>query len=908
MSFEDDNLDWLNPQPKSTPQVQQAPRTRPPASGRLGGRDSHSESALPDFLIDNSASATEAAPSAAVQQGGGIGAQNEKTPHAYAADDSAVTDEKLESLRREVEAKKKQLQSARERESALQDKWRAQKAKKRAEIHQLDAQLRTVWGELEDEKSAGEGKIRETQDLFETQMRKARQDEEKRLREEYEPQIKQKQDQLDALKREEEQLKALLASEDESKDLINTAVSSAITTILGRLQKVFADNADDTQKWNESVQDLIRQEVRTSFAVTAGGEAEAERTEYKRCFQEMLDFWREAEEQERDRITQMDDTLMADLQRVAHEDLAILQKEERSMEEMYIASREAWAQQHQKLLQRELEETVQRRQLELEEHRRLRHQLHADRLVDLETRHREQMALEEEIHKKEMELLRSQFSKEEQLNEERQRAVLAAQREIDASGESLRGVITAMGGVLASLKEYEATIEERRGGLERQQREAAEQSEQMLKSIQDMAATLAGAAEDERRESSDTLTKVRLLGQTVEHHLEDEAAWLAQQEAKYAKDKDDWDREYHRWRLTVQREKQCAEQRFHEALHALQESTSLLAAEERDVQVEVAAMDRVFAEMSSAAEREKASLHVRQEEMQKRQAALAEAIAAYQQKSETVNEEWNELKKQRRALAQERDELQQDEGKLEQMMQALRLVKAQTEGLRSDSIAAVERGKALQYQLRAQQSGLESLGRDGSRKPDTVHPLAERKHGGSKRLHVSNNPNRLPNKVLRELEQHVAAVPKAFRHVDPNTLYGGADSSPAPAAAGGKERRALRAPRMTQSLSSASKPSSASLHSSRNSPNNDQNQRQPQQPQPSSFATVPAQQQQQQQQQPTRAGEEDVSSSLRGTPPDGIGRLPISSQPLSQYVSELSPSGRTFTNLVDFSEGDTLLD
>jgi hypothetical protein len=860
----------------------------------------------------------------------------------------------VEELQRQIAAKRKQLQLTTEREAALVEKWRATKAQKQAEVEQLSANIRRVWAAVEDEKSAAETKIREAQDRHEAELRAARRSVEQAVKAEYDAKIAEAQKQLSSAKAEEERLRQLLEEKGGSaaaKDTVVTALTAAITAVMHKLDDVFQSEAAEglrMEAWKSELQSEVQREIQTSFAVGVESETQAERGEYERFFSEMLAFWRTAEDQERERLLKMDEALLTDLQSMAQQDLKRLQDEELAMERVYVESREAWAAEHQKLLQRELEGALQRREVELQEQRRQYHELHVERLRDVDARHKDVMAKEEALHQQRMEQLRAFFHREEDLRAEQQRIELAAQESVTQLTSVLKGVMASTEETVSALKEYEHSIEESRRQVEVACEQHALQQEQLLEKMQDLAATQCSNTDAERAALEECAAQLRLTTQTMDRHLQDEAAWLAQQESTYHRNRDEWEREYRRWQQLVQQERQVAEERFHEALAGLQQSLQLLDVEERDVAVERASLQRTFAEVEAAAQREVEALQRRAADVQSRSLAMAEMQTRLGEQRNATAEAQRQLLMAQKQLEEEKADLRVDEERLRDMMEALRVARSRAT-LRGGSngngafplLQSSGVGQQLQQLLHgtatfphhgnvrlmgggternaqsaaggAARAAMETVGgpqlsprESGVSQPTDVAVVGAATYTGTvdkKRRHRSD-PNRLPNKILRELSDELhhltAGGSGAGEALGPTMHWADRDylavlhqqhshQQHRDRVTGPRKGRRQRA--VPSSSNDIPPPLSASPQSVRR-----------ERWVRSQHMPSPIPQQQQKQQRSHRKPQQHA----RHVDPSSLPLTSESSPPLSlRNDNDWSPSANTFTNLLDFSDADT---
>ncbi|KAG5466365.1 hypothetical protein LSCM4_01515 [Leishmania orientalis] len=817
----------------------------------------------------------------------------------------------MEQLQREIAVKQKLLQSTMERETALMEKWRAAKAQKQAQVEQLNAKLRRVRAVIEDEKSVCETKIRESQDRHEAELRAARQDVEHAVKSEYDAKIAEATQQLQAARSEEAHLRDLLetsgdgggGSAEAGKDIVRTALTAAVSAVLRRLGDVFESEEAEgltMDAWRSELRSLVQHEIQTSFAVGVESETQAERMEYARFFDDMLAFWRSAEDQERERLLKMDESLLADVQAVAQQELKLLQDEALGMERVYIESRESWAAEHQRLLQLELEATLQRREAELQEQRRQRHSLHLERLRDAEALHKDAMAREEALHEKQMEQLQAYFGREDDLRAEQQRIQAAALEDVAKSTALLRDIMATAEDAAAAVKAYEAAVDEGRRCVEVEREEHFKEQAEMLKRLQQLAATQCSNTDAECTALEDCASQLRLASQNLERHLQDESSWLVQQETTYKRSKDEWEREYRRWQHLVQQERQAAEEHFHDALLALQQSICLLDTEEREVAVEAAAMHRSFGDMEALAQREMEALRRRAADVQSRSAAIADVQGRLLKKKAVVAEAKKQLADAKQRLEEEQAELRFDEERLRDMAEALRAARSQAT-LGSYSRELLRAANAQPPCRPAEATGTTAI--DSSQHPpnhvegrgSARHHLA---HGGakdkvgalrdaksSKKRQHHRSSSRLPSRILQELQEQLNALSA--------TTGAGQDAfvptmrwtDPALSRATATRRMQQAHPTLREAVADAlvadvPAPLSAPLFSGRHS--------------------------RIRREERLRAGPALTPAQKHHVDPSS---LPLASDTLSQVSlrtdDDWSPSSNTFTKLIDFSDLDT---
>lgn len=695
---------------------------------------------------------------------------SEKESHGGALEESegetvvAGFEESVSALRQKVLAKKKLLQSLREKESALMEKVRSEKAHKKAEVTQLEARLRVMWEKVESEKKDVESKIRESRDEHEKLLLDARRQAELVVRQEYEPQIAQLQLKFEALQKEEKRLKEILEQEGDTKNLLDNAVASATNAIIERLHELFSvRNETEMAKWNNEVEELVRHEVRSSFAVGVGTEAQSERESLQKYFYDMLELWKQVEEEERERILKMDDNLLLDIQKMAQDNISRLQNEEMALEEVYIQSREAWATQHQKMLDVEQEAALQRRELDFNEQRVLLNQLHDERMKFVEEHHEEEMKLEETHHQKELRLLREFSQREEELQDRQYQTLLSTHQEVQNATQSLEVILNIVAEIAKSMTEYQEEVDQSRMALDDEQIKALEERERMLESIKEILINQQRAVEGQHKQLSSTVVELSSLENAIQAHLHEEERWLAQQEASSTASREEWQREYRKWKQMIEMERCRTEEQFSEALSALQTCITAMEHEEREVKVEMNAMTDAFVDLAHETKKEVQFLDTRERELQVRHESLKEVLQQLGQQSSEMAEQYQNLVEQRKQLGRERTRITNETAKFKQFENTVQLLQSvfPTALNGSSPLSAPPR---LHNETIVNSKGKKKIHentfcsvnvRPYRERWNTEKPLFREGHYREEQRSRSGNAERLPLQVLQELEQQL---------------------------------------------------------------------------------------------------------------------------------------------------------
>lgn len=669
----------------------------------------------------------------------------------------------VSSLQQTVAAKKKVLQSLREKESALLTKVRGEKAHKKAEIVQIEAQIRAMWEKVENEKRNLETKMRETRENHEKSLLEVRKQAESAVRQEYEPQIAELQLKLESLQNEEKRLKEVLLQEGNTKNLLDTAVASATNAIIERLHNLFlVSSEEETANWSKEVEELVRHEVRSSFAAGVGSEAQSEKDCLDKYFYDMLELWKQVEEEERSRILKMDDALLSDIQDMAQKSISRLQQEEIALDEVYIQSREAWASQHQKMLDLEQEAALQRRESDFNEHRVLLSQLHNEKIKFLEEQHEEEMKLEEKHHKKELQLLKDFSTREEELQHWQHQTLLLTQQEVQNATQSFETIINSVEDIAKSLKSYQEEVDRSRFALEDVQVKCFEDQERVLLSMKSLLANQQKVSENQHKQLSSTVVELSTLENMIQSHLRDEETWLTQQEAHSSASREEWQKEYHKWKQIVEAERCRTEEQFSESLLALQRCFTAMESEERELRMEMDAIKNAFGDVAREAEKEVGFLDTREKELQIRHEGLQATLHRLQQQSSETSVHYQKLIEQREELSKERARIAKETSKIKYFENTVHLLQSALTQSQKGSLCSKEpsrerRKTGTPRRTKTTPERSCTLRQQNSKRDffEKKSNISSEKQSFEKSKNSNNYRTRLPHQVLEELHQQL---------------------------------------------------------------------------------------------------------------------------------------------------------
>lgn len=524
---------------------------------------------------------------------------------------------------------------------------------------------------------------------------------------------------------------------------------------------------------------MVRNEIKTAFVSSVAEAANTERGEFAKSFEEMLRFWKECEEEEQHHITKMDEQLLLDLQAMAHEDLDRLQREEHSLEELFMGSREEWAAQHRKVLHEDLEASLARRTKELEAQRSLRLEAHEKRANEMEVQHRRQLDHVKEVHQARLALIRQEHELLERVHDAKvdslKRIREASMKATQQTSESVDVLQTAF----VKLKELKLHMDDLRNQMDRDRQRSLELREATLSDVQGLIVSQAAAVEQERGALSASLVKLEVTQAAVDRQLEQERLWAAETQAKLERQRSEWEREHRRWQHVSAQEKRHAEQRFSDTLLQLSDAASQLEEESREIEVQGNAIRRSCAARTAALAEDLATVQKKEAELSHKEHDLMVVVAELEAKSRAMSGEWQRISEERQQLAVQRAELEREEQKLLHMTEQLDLVKRQVDQTEYEVRDAALRSRSAAQQFEqsreATRTGLQRVKRaaenlvDLQRSTVTSHgdgPSMQQSRYGDRNPQPQHqpswtNPNRLPLKILTELRQSLKPAERA---------------------------------------------------------------------------------------------------------------------------------------------------
>eukprot|EP00744_Colponema_vietnamica_P010795 GILI01015217.1.p1 GENE.GILI01015217.1~~GILI01015217.1.p1 ORF type:complete len:958 (-),score=228.94 GILI01015217.1:93-2741(-) len=753
----------------------------------------------------------------------------------------AMDPETVARLRKQVEEKKLQLQTLVEKEKDLLEQQGREAERHAANLATIDSEIRQTWAEAEAERAKCDQQVREAEEEQEALLRLER----KRIDDEAvalnKPRVDALNEELKVLREKRAALVGTLNMSSASKDAVTDAVAAAVKIIAEKIEANYQSTLAKDEDWERHMRELIRKEIRTSFATAAASEGEAEREEYKKAFEEMLNFWRSAEEDNKAFLTKLDEQMLQDLKSVAMEDMRRVQGEEQRVQEVYLEARESWARYHRNNLSEELESAIQRRTIEFEEHRAARQQLHVEQINQLERAHKEVTEARLALHDKELVAVRSAHRDRETLAAEKSKMILTVQEDAAKATQSISDTIQGVNKALLKLEQYRLIIDDGRANLDADRKKNLELRQNTLTDVQSIILSQANAVEAERKALSSALVKLQVVQRSVENQLEDERTWVASMGSKLERSRTEWEREYRRWQQVAQQEKLDAEQRFSNVLMDLRKTAVGLEQQGSSLEVEATALRRYGTERSSRQAADLQDLQRREEELSHRNDDLLRVLQDLEVQGKGIAAQWEDLHRERQQLAAQRDGLRQEEMRMQQMEDNVRVMRSQFDLTSAETARAADRNRSSRHQLTVTRDAVnadmravkeqserllrqrDQLAKDQQRVSEaaaTEAPAAimdaprrsgaeaadsgvfdENKRfatGGKKHLHIAkSDPSRLPQQVLGELRQaltHSLAGGFGSSLAQPRIM---AQPTTAPAAAAGNTTRPGQADQST---------------------------------------------------------------------------------------------------------------
>lgn len=739
----------------------------------------------------------------------------------------SVTMEDLDKLRKKLQARKEYLATLQEQEKDLLEQQRRSAAEAASSITKMDMDIKQAWAEVEEERAKYDREIRDAEEEQERFLRDERRRIDEEVAAQMDPEIKTLQEELAALREERAKLQHTLSMSAVNGDVVNSAINSAINQIISRVESQYEKKMKKDEEWEAHMREIVRKEVRASFAPAIDSEAQAEREEYAKAFEETIKFWEACEEESRQYIAKIDEQMIQDLKSTAMDDMKRVQGEEQRIQEVYAEVRDAWAQFHRSTLNEELEALVQRRTAEFEEIRKAKQEIHVEELQQLDRLHKYALEQKKKLHEQELACLRDQFSQRELLNAERSKMLLSVQEDAARASRTISETVNHVSKTLQKLEQYRASIEEGKAILDAERKKNLELRESTLSEVQTMIVSQANAVESERAALATALVKLQVVERTVDAQMEEDKSWVAQMSAKLDRSKGEWEREYARWRKLAQQEKIDAEQRFNEVLMDLRSTAASLEQHGQELDIEASALRRHCTDRAARQAAEGQELRRKRDELAGRHEAMVKAIEEMEKKGRRLSEQWKELHEERRALAAERERLREDEIRMQAMSEQLKFMGSHFDTVAHEMYRNQARHQAMSNQLSAarevvgadmrevQDQGARlakekenllreqdrvlgngapaqkrDVGFEGSAGATSLAPSDGRHmttatsahHDASKHHHdrkvALRDPNRLPMQVLGELRQTLA-----------RSLAGGLDGNPVLASANAASRR-----------------------------------------------------------------------------------------------------------------------
>ena len=691
-------------------------------------------------------------------------------------------EERILALQKEIEEKKAALERSKAEEERLLKRRKERKAEHEEQLAKVERELRELWREVEDEKARTTAEVMAAEEEQERFLRDEKARVEASVAKEAEPELAALRTQLKELKEQKAKLSHGISTSSANRDLLNSAIAAAMHSIADRLKTDFEDTVLNDEGWEEHVRHLVHAEVGDSVTRALRGDEESERHEQEKAFGEMLEFWRQAEEEERQQILKMDDQLLLDMQSMAGDDLDRMQREEMAMQQVYMEGREAWAKHHRQTMNDELEAAIRRRDEEFEQIRSDRVSMHRQKLQAIEEQHKNALQMRNELHEREIKVIRDEYAMKQLLREERSKAELEAQQRASEAVAALDTTSEDIAKLINKVDEYRLSVDKVKDSVDGEKAKHLEEHEQSLKEIQDLITAQSSSIEAERRSLAGTVVKLEVVHSTLQKQMEDERTWVGQLLGKLERSKSDWEREYRRWQHLTQQEQQAVEQRFSSVLLELRAAASALEDESRELDIEAASLRRRCEERAAKAAEEVADIARKEEAVNERYSAMMNIVGDLEVKGSRLAAEWQTLQEERQQLNHRRQDFIKEKSKMERLANQLQEMKGAVDSAKGESLTMAERAKVLQQQIQRSQAVVDydakmlseqasrltrdrdNLTREQGRLSDMVSRQHHRysnvasarpQHGG----HPGAGGDRLPSRILGELREVLTSKP-----------------------------------------------------------------------------------------------------------------------------------------------------
>lgn len=323
----------------------------------------------------------------------------------------------------------------------------------------LDAEVRRAWQEADDARDQAEVHIRQCEEERDRQLRAEREKIRQEVEKQHAPALEQLRTELNTLRNKKAELSQALTLSSSNKDVVNTAIAAALTSVMTRLTTHFDGMMEHDAAWSENVKELVHKELDNTFVRALSAEDEADAKEQHQVFEGMLAFWRDAEKEQREHISKIDQQLFAEMQSFAHENMERLQREELALQQMFMETQEAWDRHHRDNLNAELEAAIQRRTAEFDAQREEVQKAHLTRMKEMEEWHKHKIEERKKLHEERLEMVREAFAHKQQLVDERNKAAVLLQEDAAAAQQKLSDVVSSVSRVLERLEEYKTALD-----------------------------------------------------------------------------------------------------------------------------------------------------------------------------------------------------------------------------------------------------------------------------------------------------------------------------------------------------------------------------------------------------------------------------------------------------------------
>jgi hypothetical protein len=683
-----------------------------------------------------------------------------------------TTAEDIAKLQAALVQKRKAVEEAKQREAALQLQERQEQERHDVRVRELEADARRSENELTRVRDEHATELERIRNDNEAALEHERQRLLQSVRSQYQPDIDSLKAKIANAEEERRNLEHSLSLSSANRSIVDQAVTAATLKICRRLDEEFTKRFSNDDAWEEALNNTVHEALQASFLPQLRADEEAERAEQLRAFEDLLSFWREAEDEERQVLAKNDELLLAELQSVAHRDLDALQREEMELQQAFIRAREDWAVAHRRALDNELDVALDRRKTEYEGMRKMQQLLYAQRLGELEKAHRDEMERIQAHHDEEVRVAKEAQAERQALEDDRVRLYREVQQEADVLAGHMAETASGLNDAVNRVDGYKRAVEEREAELEKEREVDMASREDALHQIQAVVVNQCTAVDAERRALSNAIAQLNVIHQQLARQAEEQKTWVAQSCAKLERTKTEWEREYRRWQHIADQERRAAEQRFGGLMLELRRASKALQDESEQLGVDRSSLHRRAEERTARLAHDAAAMHQRQDEMRSKHDEMVQIVAELETKSRSMGDDWHRLHLERQDLHYQRQQLDAEEQRIRETEEQLKQMRGALRTAETETMAAAERSRAVQVHSAANR--------------ELLHAEAASQAQQARELALAKENLRVERaKVAAQVHQRVARATALRQQQQPASTHHHASSLGQPRDAGG---------------------------------------------------------------------------------------------------------------------------